>query len=73
MERQATVQVVSRGDFNPSFTVGIKFTDIDDLIKKVDKAIDEAEFHKVDCIVFDNGQFSEEELEKLDEEMFIIE
>ncbi len=73
MERQATVQVVSRSDFNPSFTVGIMFTDIDELVKKVDQAIDDAEFHKVECVVFDNGQFSEEELEKLDEELFIIE
>jgi hypothetical protein len=72
-ERNATIQIVSRGEFNPSLTMGIRFSDIDQFIKLTDRAIDESGFRKVDCIVFDNGQFSDEELEELGAELFIIE
>ena len=73
MERNATIQIVSRGEFNPTLTVGIRFNGVDDFIKLADETIDESGFGKVECVVFDNGQFSDEELEKLDSELFIIE
>lgn len=73
MKRSANLQIVSRDDFNPSVTVGINFETLDQFIERANTAIDETGFRKVDCIVFDNGQFSDEELEKLDEELFLIE
>lgn len=50
----------------------IKFENVVDLLNKIDLAIEDTDCGKVDVYVTNSGQFTKEELKKLDDEYGII-
>ena len=56
----------------PSMTFRLKFNSIEELLEKIDKAIDETDYGKVDAYVEDEDQFSIEEMNSLEKEWIIF-
>ena len=50
----------------------LKFNSIEELLEKIDKAIDETDYGKVDAYVEDEDQFSIEEMNSLEKEWIIF-
>ena len=74
MNKRATIKISGRKiEGYPTVTKIIEFENLDDFINKADAAIEEADFGKVDCYVLDEGQFSESDLQTLENNWFILE
>lgn len=52
----------------PSMSFNLKFNSIEELLKKIDKAINETEYGKVDVYVEDEDQFSYDDIKTLESE-----
>lgn len=55
-------------DGYPTVNFVLEFSDVDDLIKKIDSLIDDTGYGKVDVYLEDESIFSKEEIKKLEGE-----
>ena len=58
----------------PTYSVNFTFNTVDDLLEQIDNAADEFEFSKIDTYIdtTENDVFTDDELEKLEEEYVIL-
>ena len=58
----------------PTYTVNFTFNTVDDLLEQIDNAASDFDFSKIDTYidVTENNVFTDDELEKLEEEYIII-
>ena len=71
--RKAHVTICGRKEPGyPQIKTEVEFDTIDNLIIKIDKAIEETDFRKVDVYIENNSDLTDEEIERLENEHIMI-